>query len=225
MPVLVDEVLLNKPSYVVNMIDYFFGKSEAYFYVGIVLFVVILLRTIFFILNYYQTKLFTVISKNITFQIREKLLKHLSKVSLNKFEFLGSGSVASMLIVDVDTIDNFLGTVISRLIISIFTIIGVGFILLAIHWQLALFILCLNPIVVILTTKIARKVSRYKKLQNKSYEIFTQSLNETLELFMQIKSANKENYFFGNVIKDANEVRENSIKFGYKSDGASRFSF
>lgn len=224
-PILVDEVLLDKPLFVVPFINSLIGKSEAYVYVVIVLFVVIALRSVFYLLNYVQTKLFTIISKNITYKIRKELLEHLSKVSLNRFEFLGSGNVSSLLVVDIDTIDNFLGTLISRLIISILTILGVGVILLLIHWQLALFIMCLNPVVVVLTTKIARKVSVYKKEQNKSYEIFTQSLNETLDLFMQIKSANKENYFFGNVVKNADDLRVFSIKFGYKSDAASRFSF
>lgn len=225
MPVLVDEVLLNKPLHVVPFIDKFVGIKEPYVYVIAMLLLVVVLRTVFFLLNYLQTKLFTIISKNITYKIRKDVLSHLSKVSLNKFEFLGSGTVSSLLVVDIDTIDNFLGTVISRLIISILTIIGVGIVLLLIHWQLALFILCLNPIVVILTTKIARKVSNLKKEQNKAYEIFTQSLNETLDLFMQIKSTNKEKYFFGNVKDNAHKLKEYSIHFGYKSDGASRFSF
>jgi ATP-binding cassette, subfamily C, bacterial len=225
MPVLVDEVLLKKPGFLIKSIDSLFGSHQAYFYVLIILVLVILLRTLFFILNFFQTKLFTKISKNITYKIREEVLNHLSKISLNKFEFLGSGKVASMLLVDVDTIDNFLGTIISRLIISVLTILGVGIILLMIHWKLALFILCLNPLVVLLTTKIARKVSKLKKIQNKSYEVFADSLNETLDLFMQIKAANKEKRFFGKVINDANTLRENAINFDYKSDAASRFSF
>lgn len=225
MPVLVDEVLLKKPGFLIKCIDSLFGSHNAYFYVLIVLVLVIFLRTLFFILNFFQTKLFTKISKNITYKIRQEVLNHLSKISLNKFEFIGSGKVASMLLVDVDTIDNFLGTIISRLIISVLTILGVGIILLMIHWKLALFILCLNPLVVLLTTKIARKVSKLKKIQNKSYEVFADSLNETLDLFMQIKAANKEKRFFGNVINEANTLRQNAINFDYKSDAASRFSF
>ncbi len=226
MPLLVDEVLLKKPGIVVSTIDTIFATdNEPYVYVVSMLFCVLVLRFLFFMLNFYQTKLFTIISKNITYKIRENLLNRISKVSLKEFEFLGSGSITSKLLIDVDTIDNFLGSAISRLIISILTIIGVGIVLLLIHWQLALFILLLNPFVIIVTTKIARKVSVLKKKQNKSYEIFTQSLSETLELFVQIKSLNKEKQFFGSVIKNAKQMRDNSIKFGYKSDGATRFSF
>jgi ATP-binding cassette subfamily C protein len=176
-------------------------------------------------LNYYQTKLFTIISKNITFKIRRDLLKHLSRVSLKDFEFLGSGNVSSLLLIDVDTIDSFLGTAISRFLISILTIIGVGIVLLLIHWELALFILLLNPFVIILTTKIARKVSVLKKAQNSAYEVFSSSLNETLNLFVQIKSLNRESKFFGDVLNKAQKMRDDSIEFSYKSDGANRFSF
>ena len=225
MPLLVDEVLLEKPGIVVSIIDTLFGQgNEPYLYVVCMLISVLVLRFLFFVLNFYQTKLFTIISKNITYKIRENLLKHISKVSLTEFEFLGSGSITSKLLIDVDTVDEFLGSAISRLIISILTIIGVGIVLLVIHWQLALFILLLNPFVIIVTTKIARKVSILKKEQNKSYEVFTQSLSETLDLFVQIKSLNKEKKFFGSVIKNAKMMRDNSIKFGYKSDGATRFS-
>ena len=105
------------------------------------------------------------------------------------------------------------------------TIIGVGVVLLLIHWQLALFILLLNPFIIMFTTKIARKVSTYKRKQNRAYEIFSQSLIETLDLFIQIKSANKEKFFFERVAKNAKNIRDSSIRFGYKSDGANRLSF
>lgn len=226
MPLLVDEVLLDKPSYIVSFVDSIFsGEHAPFVYVLSMLFAVLALRSLYFVCNYYQTKLFTIISKNVTFEIRKDVLKHLSKVSLNEFEFLGSGNVSSLLLIDIDTIDKFLGGIISRLIISILTILSVGIVLLMIHWQLALFILLLNPFVIVLSSKIAGRVSVLKKRENSAYEIFTGSLSETLDLFMQIKSSNKEGYYFGKVIALANTMREKGIEFYYKSEGANRFSF
>jgi ATP-binding cassette subfamily C protein len=226
MPLLVDEVLLKKPAFIVHSIDNIFGKNfEVYVYVLIVLAVVIFLRFLFFILNYYQMKLFTIISKNITFKIRKDLVNHLFKISLKEFETLNSGDISSLLLVDVETIDNFISSVVSRLIISILTILGVGIILLAIHWQLAIFILLVNPFVVVLTTKIARKVSKLKKEQNKAYNLFTDAIEETMSLFIQIKAMNKESEFFKKIVSSAKYIRDNSIEFTYKSDGASKFSF
>lgn len=226
MPMLVDEVLLGKQGVMTHYVDALFGASNpAYFYIGVVLVIVVLLRVIFFLLNYLQTKLFTIVSKNIAFKIRKDVLEHLSHVAMNQFEFFGSGKAASLLVTDVETIDNFLGVFVSRLIISVFTILGVGAVLLMIHWQLGLFILILNPIVILFTTKLAKKVAKLKKEQNKAFELFQEALSETLDMFVQIRATNKERLFFDKVDEHAKTIKESSIIFGYKSDGANRLSF
>lgn len=226
MPLLVDEVLLDKPGIIVHTIDDFLGSSNpAYIYVGTMLGITLLMRCFHFVFNYYQTKMFTVISKNITYKMRKEMLEHLGNVSLSGYEFFGSGKASSLMVVDVETVDQFLGTTISRLIISILTVIGIGIVLLFIHWPLAIFILLLNPFVVTLTTKIARRVSKLKKEQNKAFEIFQDALNETLELFIQVRASNQEKRFIKNIAKKADVIKDRSIEFGYKSDAATRFSF
>lgn len=226
MPMLVDEVLLGKKGFVTHCVDSVFGASNpAYLYIVIVLAIVVTLRLFFFLLNYLQTKLFTIVSKNIAFKIRKDVLDHLSHVRMNQFEFFGSGKAASLLVTDVETIDNFLGVFVSRLIISLFTIFGVGAVLLMIHWQLGLFILILNPVVILFTTKLAKKVSKLKKEQNKAFELFQEALSETLDMFVQIRATNKERLFFDKVEEHAQTIKKSSIIFGYKSDGANRLSF
>jgi ATP-binding cassette subfamily C protein len=226
MPMLVDEILLGKPGFVTHWVDAIFGGHHpAYVYIACVLFLVIVLRFLFFSLNYWQTKIFTIVSKNIAFHVREEVLNHLRRVAMNQFELFGSGKAASLLVVDIETIDNFLGAFVSRLIISVLTILGVGAVLLWIHWQLGLFILILNPIVIVFTTKLAKKVAKLKKEQNKAYELFQDTLMETLEMFVQIRSTNKEKLFFDKVHTYSNEIKERSIVFSYKSDGANRLSF
>jgi ATP-binding cassette subfamily C protein len=227
MPLLVDEVLLGKRGFLVESIDGLFGgvSQQPYFYVLVVLFVTLILRMLFFVLNVLQNKIFTIISKNVTFKIRKQMLKHLSKTALSEFEFFGSGKILSMMVVDIDTIDHFLGSVISRLIISVLTVLGVGIVLFLIHWQLALFIFTLNPFVVFLTTKFARRVSKLKKEENSRYAVFQEVLGETLELFRQVRASNQEKRFISIIAKRAQEVKDASISFGYKSDAAARFSF
>ncbi|WP_263832582.1 ABC transporter ATP-binding protein [Sulfurospirillum oryzae] len=226
MPMLVDEVLLGKKGFLTHSIDTLSAQNNpAYVYIASVLCVVVLLRFFFFLLNYWQTKLFTIVSKNIAFKMRKDVLAHLSHVAMNQFEFFGSGKAASLLVTDVETIDNFLGVFVSRLIISVFTIVGVGAVLLMIHWQLGLFILILNPIVILFTTKLAKKVAKLKKEQNKAFELFQDALLETLDMFVQIRATNKERLFFDKVEQHAKTIKESSIIFGYKSDGANRLSF
>ncbi|MCD8477423.1 MAG: hypothetical protein LRY68_05535 [Sulfurospirillum sp.] len=159
MPILVDEVLLQKRDFFTTTIDTFLGgENPAYIYILIAFIDCGFVKGSFLFIKLYADKsFFTIVSKNIAFKIRESVLEHLSRVSMNQFEFFGSGKVASLMVTDVETIDNFLGVFVSRLIISLLTIIGVGAVLLMIHWQLALFILILNPMVVLITTKNGKK--------------------------------------------------------------------
>ena len=207
-PMLVDEVLLGKEGFFIHTVSALFGGPlPTYGYILLVLGLVVTLRFIFFLLNYYQTKIFTIVSKNIAYKMRHDVLSHLRHVAMNQFEFFGSGKAASLLVTDIETVDNFLGVFVSRLIISVFTILGVGIVLLWIHWQLGLFILILNPIVILLTTKLAKKVAKLKKEQNKAYELFQDALSETLDMFVQIRSTNKENLFFRKVDAHAQALK------------------
>ena len=218
MPLLVDEVLLHKPGYLTQKIDWLFGAShEAWFYVVVVLVLTLLLRTLYFFLSVIQSWYFTVISKNITYKIRRDLLDQIARVSLREFENFGGGKISSLAVVDVNTIDLFLSSSISKLIISLFMIVGVSVVLLLIHWKLALFILIFNPFVIILTRKIAKKVSKYKKEENAIIATFQESLSETMELFRQVRAANAEGHFFGNLKQIADEIKEKGIAFAYKS--------
>ncbi len=68
-------------------------------------------------------------------------------------------------------------------------------------------------------------MGKLKRKENSAIEIFQSSLNETLELFHQIKAANKEVFFFSRINDQAEVLRDTSIEFGYRSDKAIRFSF
>jgi ATP-binding cassette subfamily C protein len=102
---------------------------------------------------------------------------------------------------------------------------GVAVVLLVINVKLGLFILFLNPFVVVLSSKIARNVKKYKKEQNKTIGIFQESLIETLELFLEIKAYNKESFFFKRLFLLAEELKLKSFNFSFKSEAFSRVSF
>ncbi|MDD2451091.1 MAG: ABC transporter ATP-binding protein, partial [Sulfurovum sp.] len=98
-------------------------------------------------------------------------------------------------------------------------------VLLWIHWQLALFILITNPLVVFFTAKLSRNIGKLKKEENRAVGVFQDALTETLELFHQIRAANKEAYFFGKAEMKAKELKEHATAYGYRSDAAIKFSY
>ena len=224
-PILVDELLLAKDHGFISWISQNIFTSDTKGYVFFVLAIIIVLRVLSTLFSILQTKIFVSISKNITYKMRASLLTHLKRVSLKEYEMMRVGAVTSKLVTDVETIDGFVSSTISKLIVAVLLLLFSAVILLWIHWQLAIFILITNPVVVLFTVKLARNIGELKKEENKAVELFQSSLTETLELFHQIRAANKEEYFFEESRIKAEELRTHAINYGYKSDRALKYSF
>jgi len=224
-PILVDELLLAKDHGFISFISENLFTSDLKGYVLFVLLIIIVLRVLSTLLSILQTKVFVSISKNITYKMRESLLAHLKGVSLKEYEMMRVGAVTSKLVTDVETIDGFVSSTISKLIVAVLLLFFSAIILFWIHWQLAIFILITNPVVILFTVKLARNIGDLKKEENKAVELFQSSLTETLELFHQIRAANKEEYFFEQSRIKADELRIHAVNYGYKSDRALKYSY
>lgn len=225
LPIMVDEVLLHKPAFIVHSIDSFLGSGDAFYYISIAACVVIFLRIFYFLLSALITKIFTYISKFVTYEIRKKLLSHLQKVCMNEYETLGSGAISANLITDVNTLDSFIITSASKFIASILTLLSVSVVLILIDPIMGAMMIISQPLIVFLSNKIARYTGDLKKDENQAIEDFQNNLGETLELFGQIKASNKEKYFFDESILKANNIQETSNAYSYKSVAYERFSF
>ena len=224
LPLLVDEVLLNKPGIFIATYKKVFGEGNTIDYVLTALIIVVLMRFLFFLFSSIQVNIFTKISKNITYDLRKKALKHLEKVSMAEYETVGTGAIVSKIITDINTIDDFIGKTVSKLIISIFMILGVATVLIFINWKLGLLIVLLNPVVIYITTIVGRKIGKLKALENRNIEKFQEYLTETLELFWQIRAANKENDFINKIINLAKSVKTASIEYSWKNEAGGRLS-
>ena len=225
LPLLVDEILLHKPDFFVNNINDLIGSGSAFYYIAIVTLIVLFLRLSYFLFSILITKIFTSISKYVTFKIREKLLTHLEYVNMNEYESLGSGSISANLITDVNTLDNFIVSIASKFLASILTLIAVAIVIITIDPILGLMILFIQPIIMIMSKKIAKKTGELKKEENKAIELFQNNINETLDLFGQIKASNKENFFFKDSVNKAKNIQKTSNEFNYKSVAYEKFSF
>ncbi len=227
MPLLVDEVLLNQPATIVAAINSITPDSShgPTFYISVILVLTLCLRMAALVLNVWQSRQFTIIAKDVIFRIRHALLSHLEKVSMSEYETLGSGTVASYLVTDLQTVDEFVGSTISRLLVAVMTVIGVAVILLWMHWQLALLILFVNPLVISFTMILGKHVKELKKEENAAFAIFQQSLIETLDSIHQIRASNRERHYIMRIIDQARAVKEHGAAFAWKSDAANRLSF
>jgi ATP-binding cassette subfamily C protein len=227
MPLLVDEILLHKPGLIIETLNPLVPPSwqVPIFYITAVLLASLVLRIIAIIFNIIQAREFSCIAKDIIFRIRKNLIGHLQTISMAEYESLGTGSIVTHLVTDLDTIDNFIGNTISKLLVASLTIFGTAVILLWMNWQLGLFILLLNPVVIYFTRVVGGKVKELKSKENTAYGIFQESLTETLEAIHQIRASNREKHYCRQLIEAALYVKEYSAAYAWKSDAANRLSF
>ena len=227
LPVLVDEVLLHKPGPFVAFFGPWFPAAwhGPVLFVLIALFLTVALRLASILLNVWQARTFSLISKEVVYRIRARMLERLSRIALSEYETLGSGRVSSHFVTDLNALDGFLGASISGFLVAVLSLLGVAAILLWMNWPLALFILLLNPVVIAFSTRLGKKVKELKKRENSAFEAFQDALTETLDALNQIRAMNRERHYLARVADKAALIRQHAAAFAWKSDAMNRVSF
>lgn len=224
-PLLVDEVLLDKPGTLRSIIDAFIEAPTAVYYIALTLFATLFLRTFYFLLQVLTNNLFTDMTHQMSFYVREKILVYLGGVAMHEYESLGSGEVAARLVTDLQIVESFIASLLTKAVVALLTLIVTASVLLMIDWRLGLLILVLHPSVVFITRLLSRKVSAFKKDENRAISHFQNALLENLELFLQIRTSAKTHYFLEQNLNDAKELQEKGATFAKKSFTAERFSY
>jgi ATP-binding cassette subfamily C protein len=227
LPLMVDEVLLHHPGKMVAAIGAWFPAAwhGPVLFIGVALLLTVALRLTAILLNVWQGRSFLLLAKEVVYRIRVRMLSRLSKIALSQFETVGAGRVTSHFVTDLNAIDSFLGASVSGLVVSVLTLVGVAAVLFWMHWQLALFILLLNPIVILFSTRLGKRVKDLKKFENRAFEVFQDALAETLDALTQIRAMNREKHYLARVTERAADIRQHAAAYAWKSDAMSRFSF
>ncbi|MDP1645666.1 MAG: ABC transporter ATP-binding protein [Thiobacillus sp.] len=227
LPLMVDEVLLHHPGKMVAAIGAWFPAAwhGPVLFICAALLLTVALRLTAILLNVWQGRSFSLLAKEVVYRIRVRMLSRLSRIALSQFETVGAGRVTSHFVTDLNAIDSFLGASMSGLVVSVLTLVGVAAVLFWMHWQLALFILLLNPIVILFSTRLGKRVKDLKKFENRAFEVFQDALAETLDALTQIRAMNREKHYLARVTEKAADIRQHAAAFTWKSDAMSRFSF
>ncbi|GLO05489.1 ABC transporter ATP-binding protein [Pseudomonas putida] len=226
LPLLVDEVLLGHGDAALKWMNHLLPSNwqVAAGYIGLMLALTLCLRLAALAFNVIQAKLFAGLAKDIVYRLRIRLIERLKRISLKEYESLGSGTVTTHLVTDLDTLDKFVGETLSRFLVAMLTLTGTAAILIWMHWQLALLILMFNPLVIYFTVQLGKRVKHLKKLENDSTARFTQALTETLDAIQEIRASNRQGYFLGRLGLRAREVRDYAVDSQWKSDASGRAS-
>ncbi|CAM4265809.1 ABC transporter ATP-binding protein [Pseudoalteromonas byunsanensis] len=227
MPLLVDEVLLETPGpaieFLNNTLPTAWHNSAAY--IVVILMCVVCMRLGALVLGVIQSRQFTFIGKDISLNIRERLLRHLPRVQLKEYETQGAAAISSRCITDVETLDTFISQTLSRFLIGLLTIIGTAVVLLWIDLTLGLVILLLNPAVIYFSRQFGKRVKDLKKDENAAFEAFQAALVETLDAISQLKAVRRETAYFDYVRKTAVDLKHYAVQSQWKTDAVNRLSF
>lgn len=223
-PLLIDEVLLQHPGKMTAFIANVFGYSEVWFSISVILLSVLILRFIAFLFNKQKTFHATKITQKITYLLRHRVLHHLERVSLSEYETLKSGGIASKTVQDVESVSGFAGQVVTTFLSATLMLVGIAAIMFWMNWVLALLVFLLNPFFLAFSKLLGRKTGDLLRRQHEAYQLYHELLNETLELFIQVRASNQERSFFGILQGRAKEIESASLDYGYKASVARSYS-
>ena len=227
MPLLVDEVLLGQTGWLLNTLQPVLPETwhKPSVYIGIVLIAVILLRLLTMITQVVQAREFTKIAKRISLDVRERMLMQLPKIQISAFDKYGSAGLASRCITDVDTVERFVSDTLSRLIISVLTVVAIASVLLWLNWQLGLMIILLNPLVIYFSSRFAEHVKSLRRKENAATEAFQQALVDTVDATRELRLAQQEKHYYQRVFGLASNLSHHAIANQWKTDALNKLSF
>jgi len=225
-PALVDEVLLDDPGWLIATTTDILPQAQPspQLYIGIVLSLIIGGRVLLLLLEVAQSRVLIRVAKDITYRLRAATLKALRGVAMAEYETRGSGRLASRFITDIEAIDSFIGDTITSFVTAVFALCGIAVVLFWLSWKLALLILLLNPIVVLFTVLLGRRVRELKRRENSAFEMLQDTFIETLDAMQQLRAANREDHFLGRIAERSRIVRDQAFAHAWMSDAASRVS-
>ena len=97
LPLLVDEVLLGEGDAALRLMDHLLPDAwqQAAGYIGLMLLLTLLMRSMALLLNVLQARLFARLSKDVVYRLRLRLIERLKRISLGEYENLGGGTVSA----------------------------------------------------------------------------------------------------------------------------------
>lgn len=216
-PLLIDEVLLGHAGEMTALISAFFGSVDTWVYLMTVLILLLFLRGLAFFFNNRKTFYSIKITQKVLYLLRHRILDHLERVSLSEYETLKSGGIASKTVHDIEVVSAFAGQAVVTLLTASLMLFGIALVMWWMNWMLALLVFVLNPIFLGFAKIIGRKTGAYLRKQNEAYELYNEMINETLELFIQVRASNQEKAFFGILRDRAKDIQQASFDYGYKA--------
>lgn len=142
--------------------------------------------------NYLQGFIMTKVANDVTYNLRTDVRAKIDRLPLKYFDTHNFGDVLSHITNDIDTINQSLTQGVTQLITSAATIIGIGYMMFSISWQMALVSILVLPLSGVLIAVIMKKSQKYFKIQQKSIGAINGQVEEMYSNHLIVKAFNGE---------------------------------
>lgn len=146
------------------------------------------------------------------YKIRKDTFNHLEKLPISYFDKNDKGNIMSVLTNDIDKINECLSEVITTVISSVITIIGVTFIMFYMNVTLSIIVILSVPLFFIIVARMSKKMNEYFNSVQETLGELSSNTEEIVSNIKTIKSLNKEKYFINKFDNINKKYRDNSIK-------------
>jgi ATP-binding cassette subfamily B protein len=139
-----------------------------------------------------QARLVFRMGTRISRDIRNRVYRHLHRLSLSFFSKKQTGSLVTRVTTDSDRIWRFVSRSMIEMVVSILTILGVGIAMFLFHWQLALFVLLPMPLMLVLMVVFHKNMHRIFRRMWHRWSAMTAVVADALPGVRVIKAFSQE---------------------------------
>jgi ATP-binding cassette subfamily C protein len=117
----------------------------------------------------------------------------------------------------VELVSAFASQLVSTALSASLMLVGVAGVLFWMEWRLALLVFIVNPLFLGTARILGRHTARLLRRRQEAVQRYQELLDETLELFIQVRASNQERRFFGLIRERAREIESASLAYGYRA--------
>lgn len=164
------------------------------------------------IINYIQTLLIHYTAHRIIQNIRRDVFSHIQGLSHKQFSEIPVGKLVTRDTSDVNVLFELYTNVIISILKNVFTIIGVFIAMMLLNVSLTIIIICIFPVVIIVTVLFRRKLRVIHREVRSNVSNMNAFLSENITGMKTIQVYNAEGKKYDEFKKNNNELRKNSLK-------------
>jgi ATP-binding cassette subfamily B protein len=148
----------------VNEDGYYIGppiSDKLMQYLKLTLGVLLIVYGVSALFSYIQQRTTARVAQKTIYDLREDVSKKIQKLPLNYYDTHTHGEILSRTTTDIEQISTTIQQMLSQLITSFLTIVGIMFMMFTINWQIALIAVCVLPAALFLCGLIMRRSQKY----------------------------------------------------------------